>query len=219
MQLSRTAYRAALFHLSVNPVFARASIQPTWSLSSNTAHLTHSVGSTSTFTSSSSSRLYSILFPECIANNTKKNNKTLIPSHTMSTSSTTGNPTSPSALQDASDSPHQHQDQLSPSQTQEPVSQSDSDAQVETQTKKEPLYLPPSSDADHQQSGNIRLDVNSDSGVTLDHLGPMVVNVDGSLSRIGNWAQMAEIERKNTLRIIGKRNKERLAKLRAAEGQ
>ena len=52
--------------------------------------------------------------------------------------------------------------------------------------------------------------------VSLDHLGPMVVNVDGTMSRISNWDKMAEIEKKNTLRIIGKRNKERLAALKSA---
>ena len=55
--------------------------------------------------------------------------------------------------------------------------------------------------------------------VSLDHLGPMVVNVDGTMSRIANWDKMAEIEKKNTLRIIGKRNKDRLAALRAAGAQ
>jgi predicted Fe-S protein YdhL (DUF1289 family) len=47
----------------------------------------------------------------------------------------------------------------------------------------------------------------------------MVVNVDGSLARISNWDKMAEIEKKATLRIIGKRNKERLAALKKADAQ
>lgn len=55
--------------------------------------------------------------------------------------------------------------------------------------------------------------------VSLDHLGPMVVNVDGTMSRIANWDKMAEIEKKNTLRIIGKRNKDRLAALKAGAAQ
>lgn len=63
------------------------------------------------------------------------------------------------------------------------------------------------------------LDV-SGSGTTvkLDALGPLVVNVDGTMSRISNWDKMAEIERQNTLRIIGKRNQQRLAALREARG-
>ncbi|KAJ4859030.1 hypothetical protein T069G_07297 [Trichoderma breve] len=63
------------------------------------------------------------------------------------------------------------------------------------------------------------LDV-SGSGTTvkLDALGPMVVNVDGTMSRISNWDKMADIEKENTLRIIGKRNQQRLAALRKARG-
>ncbi|KAK8094194.1 hypothetical protein PG997_000879 [Apiospora hydei] len=51
-------------------------------------------------------------------------------------------------------------------------------------------------------------------GLKLDHLGPLVVHQDGTMSRIGNWAEMSELERENTLRIIGKRNQQRLKKLR-----
>lgn len=64
------------------------------------------------------------------------------------------------------------------------------------------------------------LDMSSgNASVKLDHLGPMVVNVDGTLSRISNWEKMADIERKNTLRIIGKRNQERLDVLKAKEAE
>ncbi|QKX56363.1 uncharacterized protein TRUGW13939_03464 [Talaromyces rugulosus] len=54
------------------------------------------------------------------------------------------------------------------------------------------------------------------STVSLDHLGPIVVNTDGSMSRISNWEQMTEMEQKTTLRIVGKRNQQRLQALRAA---
>ncbi|KAF2147033.1 uncharacterized protein K452DRAFT_194342, partial [Aplosporella prunicola CBS 121167] len=47
----------------------------------------------------------------------------------------------------------------------------------------------------------------------LDHLGPMVVNRDGTLSRIANWEGMTELERTNTLRVLGKRNQLRLKAL------
>lgn len=55
--------------------------------------------------------------------------------------------------------------------------------------------------------------------VQLDHLGPMVVNTDGTLSRISNWDKMAEIEKKATLRIIGKRNQARLEALKKERGE
>jgi hypothetical protein len=82
-----------------------------------------------------------------------------------------------------------------------------------TTSNKTPLALPEASHNTAQQ-----LDVNNGgTTIKLDHLGPMVVNVDGSLSRISNWAAMTDIERRNTLRIVRKRNQERLASLRAKE--
>lgn len=64
-----------------------------------------------------------------------------------------------------------------------------------------------------------KLDVSGDgSTVKLDHLGPLVVNHDGTMSRIGNWAEMSGPEQKNTLRILGRRNQQRLAKLRGETG-
>ncbi|KAH6610276.1 hypothetical protein Trco_000296 [Trichoderma cornu-damae] len=73
---------------------------------------------------------------------------------------------------------------------------------------------------DNNDGENIAtLDV-SGSGTTvkLDGLGPLVVNADGTVSRISNWDKMAEVEKQNTLRIIGKRNQQRLAALRQARG-
>lgn len=62
------------------------------------------------------------------------------------------------------------------------------------------------------------LNVNGDA-VKLDHLGPVVVNQDGTLSRINNWAEMSEIERTNTLRVLGKRNQARLERVREMLGK
>jgi hypothetical protein len=45
--------------------------------------------------------------------------------------------------------------------------------------------------------------------IKLDHLGPLVVNADGTISRIANWDAMSEIERNNTVRVLGKRNRAR----------
>ena len=55
------------------------------------------------------------------------------------------------------------------------------------------------------------------AAVVLDHLGPMVIGRDGTVSRIANWGEMAEIERENTVRVLGKRNQIRLAALRGEE--
>ena len=55
--------------------------------------------------------------------------------------------------------------------------------------------------------------------VALDHLGPLIVNSDGSLRRIANWQSLSEGEREVALRRVAKRNRERLAKLEEEEQQ
>lgn len=81
---------------------------------------------------------------------------------------------------------------------------------------------------EEQEQGDIRglpspgeagqkLDVNTDQTISFDHLGPIVVNTDGTMSRITNWDKMAPIERENTMRILGKRNKSRLEALKKKE--
>lgn len=57
---------------------------------------------------------------------------------------------------------------------------------------------------------------NGGQSVKLDHLGPMVVNTDGTMSRISNWEHMTEMEKQNTLRVLGKRNKQRLDALKGS---
>jgi hypothetical protein len=90
----------------------------------------------------------------------------------------------------------------------------DEQPEAASNAPKAPLALP------EAPSNATQLDMsNGGTTVSLDHLGPMVVNVDGSLARISNWDKMAEIEKKATLRIIGKRNKERLAALKKADAQ
>ncbi|CAG9944318.1 unnamed protein product [Clonostachys rosea f. rosea IK726] len=60
----------------------------------------------------------------------------------------------------------------------------------------------------------ITLDVSGDgTTVKLDQMGPLVVNHDGSMGRLTNWAEMTKAEQKNTLRILGRRNKQRLEEL------
>ncbi|KAG5927893.1 hypothetical protein E4U42_001600 [Claviceps africana] len=78
---------------------------------------------------------------------------------------------------------------------------------------KPPLALPSASD-----TTTTTLDVSGEgSSVRLDHLGPLVVNTDGTMSRIGNWAHMADVEKETALRILARRNKERLEALRKKE--
>ncbi|KAG6024354.1 hypothetical protein E4U40_003322 [Claviceps sp. LM458 group G5] len=90
-------------------------------------------------------------------------------------------------------------------------SQSDSNASTtSTGSTHKPALLPAPS-----EGATTTLDVSGEgSTVKLDHLGPLVVNTDGTMCRIGNWAQMSSIEKENTLRIMGKRNKQRLEVLK-----
>ena len=61
-------------------------------------------------------------------------------------------------------------------------------------------------------NGAQRLTVGGDA-VALDHLGPIVINLDGTLTRIANWAEMTEREQAITKRRVAKRNLERKANL------
>ena len=81
------------------------------------------------------------------------------------------------------------------------------------QTSDDALSLPEPSST----SSTAKLDISSGQGVKLDHLGPMVVNKDGTLSRIANWEHMTDIEKKNTVRILGKRNMLRIEALEKEE--
>ena len=68
------------------------------------------------------------------------------------------------------------------------------------------LALPSPEDA----STSVTLDVSTGEAVTLDHIGPVVVNTDGTLSRITSWHRMTDDERRVAKRRIAKRNVERL---------
>ncbi|KAJ9165246.1 hypothetical protein NKR19_g575 [Coniochaeta hoffmannii] len=82
----------------------------------------------------------------------------------------------------------------------------------------QPQPLPPLPAPDSaSSSGGPTVEVNGARVSLADQLGPAVVNADGTMSRIANWGEMTEVERRNTVRILGARNKLRLEALR--EGQ
>ncbi|KZT39765.1 hypothetical protein SISSUDRAFT_984355 [Sistotremastrum suecicum HHB10207 ss-3] len=64
-----------------------------------------------------------------------------------------------------------------------------------------PLALPAPVSEDNVSQLNVG------STLKLDELGPMVVNSDGTLSRIANWKEMSEIEKDRTLRVLVARNR------------
>ncbi|KAF9371940.1 hypothetical protein CPB97_001587 [Podila verticillata] len=92
-----------------------------------------------------------------------------------------------------------------------PHSNTDHTKTDQSEPHKPTLALPAPGDAEP----GMNLEVNG-KDIKLDILGPVVVNEDGTMSRIDNWAEMAEIEKANVRRILLKRNELRLKKLRAA---
>ncbi|GAB1313597.1 hypothetical protein MFIFM68171_03807 [Madurella fahalii] len=75
-----------------------------------------------------------------------------------------------------------------------------------------PDSVPSSGSGDDNETRIVQVNGNP---IALDKLGPMVVGRDGTISRIANWPEMTDLERENTLRVLGKRNQLRLANLRA----
>lgn len=74
-----------------------------------------------------------------------------------------------------------------------------------------PLGLPAPSDSPSSDEPN--------NVIKLDHLGPMIVNSDGTISRIANWQNMSEIEKERSLRLLAKRNNARMETLRNGQTQ
>ncbi|KAI7904649.1 uncharacterized protein BX663DRAFT_430962 [Cokeromyces recurvatus] len=83
---------------------------------------------------------------------------------------------------------------------------------MSSETEKKPILALPST-----AEATVKMDVNDT--YKLKELGPVVINEDGSMSRINNWHEMADIEKANVNRILLKRNRERLAKLKAAAAE
>jgi len=78
----------------------------------------------------------------------------------------------------------------------------------EDQSHEVPLLLPPTP---AESGGAPNLDIKSNGSIKFDALGPLVVNSDGTLSRISNWTEMSEIERARVVRVLLARNTIRLA--------
>jgi hypothetical protein len=52
-------------------------------------------------------------------------------------------------------------------------------------------------------------EVGYEHSAKLDELGPIILNTDGTMGRISNWAQFTETERAQALRLVAARNKKR----------
>ena len=47
----------------------------------------------------------------------------------------------------------------------------------------------------------------------------MIVNSDGTISRIANWQNMTQLEKDRSLRLLAKRNNARIENLKAGQEQ
>lgn len=61
-------------------------------------------------------------------------------------------------------------------------------------------------------------DLTEDNDASFDMLGPIVLNSDGTMSRISNWQEMTEKEKDSAKKLISKRNKSRKKALSELEG-
>ena len=87
-----------------------------------------------------------------------------------------------------------------------------------TEAQDELLELPDqdaaaNAEPDHDDGSGVRVVTVDGNPVKLDRLGPIVVNKDGSLSRITNWGEMSEGEQQRTLKVVARRNKMRMGTL------
>jgi len=64
----------------------------------------------------------------------------------------------------------------------------------------EVLGLPAPSDAKPEPAPSEKLDLGNGKVVQLDALGPVILNVDGTMSRITNWPGMSEGEKRTAFR-------------------
>ncbi|WZH46278.1 uncharacterized protein QYS62_007352 [Fusarium acuminatum] len=98
--------------------------------------------------------------------------------------------------------------------------ESPSSATAAKDANKMPLPLPaPEQDSSAADKGDGVTSLRVGESVRLDAMGPLVVNTDGTMGRIGNWAGMTEGEKAQTLKLLGRRNKQRLDTIKAKKAE
>uniref|UniRef100_A0A7S2TNH2 Uncharacterized protein n=1 Tax=Lotharella oceanica TaxID=641309 RepID=A0A7S2TNH2_9EUKA len=80
--------------------------------------------------------------------------------------------------------------------------------------KKDLPSLPPPRQSSSNDTKTFQIGEKIDLG---DHMGPLVINEDGTSSYISNWKEMTQQERKNVIRVLGRRNRIRMANLTSDE--
>jgi hypothetical protein len=77
---------------------------------------------------------------------------------------------------------------------------------INPEIDKEILMLPPSIGVD----GEISRQINLGESISLEELGPIIINGDGTTRRITNWSTLTDAEQKSSWRVISARNLKRL---------
>lgn len=77
---------------------------------------------------------------------------------------------------------------------------------VNPEVAKEILMLPPSIGVDGESIRQINLG----ESISLEELGPIIINADGTTRRITNWSTLSDSEQKSSWRVISARNLKRL---------
>ena len=78
----------------------------------------------------------------------------------------------------------------------------------QTESPKEILMLPPSVGV--EGDGEISRTINLGETISLEELGPIIINADGTTRRITNWSTLSKAEQESSWRVISARNLKRL---------
>jgi len=81
-----------------------------------------------------------------------------------------------------------------------------------TKNSSEILLLPPPIDKDPSE-----MTMKLGEKLSMDYLGPIIVNADGTLRRIENWDKLTKLEQDKSFRLIAARNKKRIEILKQKE--
>jgi hypothetical protein len=77
---------------------------------------------------------------------------------------------------------------------------------ITAEIDKEILMLPASIGV----NGEFSRQINLGESISLEELGPIIINADGTTRRITNWSTLTEAEQKSSWRVISARNLKRL---------
>ena len=85
----------------------------------------------------------------------------------------------------------------------------------QTESPPELLMLPSSVGV----TGEINRQINLGEKISLEELGPIIINADGTTRRITNWATLSEAEQAQSWRLISARNLKRLKAMQKKQAE